>query len=88
MVELQLVSEAAIKQIEAAETPQALEEVRIEILGRKGRLAEISKAREAQESKRLLYVALTRAKNRLTLLLPRDKKLPRGSWGELISNLK
>ena len=43
MVELQLVSEAAIKRIEAAETPQALEEVRIEILGRKGRLAEISK---------------------------------------------
>ncbi len=52
------------------------------------RLADIAKAREAQESKRLLYVALTRAKNQLTLLLPKDKKLPKGSWGELISNLK
>ncbi|MEO8126153.1 MAG: phenylalanine--tRNA ligase subunit alpha [Bryobacteraceae bacterium] len=43
MDELQLLSRDALARIEAAATPEALEEVRIEILGRKGKLAEISK---------------------------------------------
>ena len=43
MDELQSLSHDALGRIEAAATPEALEEVRIEILGRKGKLAEISK---------------------------------------------
>lgn len=48
------------------------------------RLNEVAKAREAQESKRLLYVALTRAKDFLTIVLPEKGKLPKGSWGEFL----
>ena len=43
MDELQSLSRDALGRIEAAATPEALEEVRIEFLGRKGKLAEISK---------------------------------------------
>ena len=43
MDELELLSRDALARIEAALTPEALEEVRIEVLGRKGKLAEISK---------------------------------------------
>src|SRR5947208_9263690 len=43
MVELQLIYEAAMQRIEAAETPEALEDIRVDILGRKGKFAEISK---------------------------------------------
>jgi phenylalanyl-tRNA synthetase alpha chain len=43
MLELQTLSDDALRRIEAAGTPEALEEVRIEVLGRKGKLAEISK---------------------------------------------
>lgn len=43
MDELQSLSHDALRRIEAAATPEALEEVRIEVLGRKGKLAEISK---------------------------------------------
>jgi phenylalanyl-tRNA synthetase alpha chain len=43
MLELQTLSDDALRRIEAAETPEALEEVRVEVLGRKGKLAEISK---------------------------------------------
>lgn len=43
MDELQSLSLDALRRIEAAATPEALEEIRIEILGRKGKLAEISK---------------------------------------------
>ena len=48
------------------------------------RLNEVAKAREAQESKRLLYVALTRAKDFLTIVLPEKAKLPKSSWGEYL----
>jgi phenylalanyl-tRNA synthetase alpha chain len=44
MDELQSLSHDALARIEAADTPEALEEVRVEVLGRKGKLAEISKA--------------------------------------------
>jgi phenylalanyl-tRNA synthetase alpha chain len=60
MDELQALSHDALRRIEAAETPEALEEVRIEVLGRKGKLAEISKgmgkftpAERAQTGKQL-----------------------------------
>ncbi len=43
MDELQSLSHDALARIEAAATPEALEEVRVEVLGRKGKLAEISK---------------------------------------------
>src|ERR1700716_3805430 len=43
MLELQTLSDDALRRIEAAGTPEALEEVRVEVLGRKGKLAEISK---------------------------------------------
>ena len=43
MDELQSLSRDALGRIEAAATPEALEEARIEFLGRKGKLAEISK---------------------------------------------
>ena len=43
MDELQSLSHDALERIGAAATPEALEEVRIEVLGRKGKLAEISK---------------------------------------------
>ena len=43
MLELQTLSDDALRRIEAAGTPEALEEVRVEVLGRKGTLAEISK---------------------------------------------
>src|SRR4051795_780193 len=43
MDELQSISPGALRRIEAAATPETLEEIRIEILGRKGKLADISK---------------------------------------------
>ncbi len=43
MDELQSLSHDALERIGAAATPDALEEVRVEVLGRKGKLAEISK---------------------------------------------
>ncbi len=43
MDELQSLSRDALRRIESAASPAALEEIRIEILGRKGKLTEISK---------------------------------------------
>lgn len=42
-------------------------------------LKEEREAREKEESKRILYVALTRARDTLTVFLPR-KPAPKGSW--------
>ena len=44
MDQLQSLSDDTLRRIETAETPEALEELRVEILGRKGKLAEISKS--------------------------------------------
>lgn len=47
------------------------------------RISESSKDREMEESKRILYVALTRAKETLTLGLPRvGAKVPKNTWAE------
>lgn len=47
------------------------------------RLAETAKAREREESQRILYVALTRARESLTLSLPRpEAKFPKDTWGD------
>jgi ATP-dependent exoDNAse (exonuclease V) beta subunit len=41
--------------------------------------------KELAESKRVLYVALTRAKHQLTICLPTEEKaIPKGSWGFLL----
>jgi ATP-dependent helicase/nuclease subunit A len=46
-------------------------------------LAEAAKNRDAEESRRILYVALTRARETLTLSLPRpEAKFPKDTWGE------
>ncbi len=46
-------------------------------------LSEAAKEREQEESKRILYVALTRARETLTLSLPGpDQKIPKDSWGD------
>ncbi len=50
------------------------------------KLFEMQKAREQEESNRILYVALTRAKKSLSLFLPKGmKKLPSGSWAKTLS---
>ncbi len=43
MDELQSLSDDALRRIEASETPESLEAVRVEVLGRKGKLALVSK---------------------------------------------
>ncbi len=49
---------------------------------------ELAKREDQEESKRVLYVALTRAKNRVTLLLPEEMSwVPKQSWAELLSGL-
>lgn len=49
------------------------------------KLYELQKTREQEEAKRILYVALTRAKKSLFLFLPKNlKKFPNGSWGKTL----
>jgi superfamily I DNA/RNA helicase len=51
------------------------------------RLRETREAVADEESRRILYVALTRAKESLTVLLPEDRsQIPRGTWGEMLVN--
>ncbi len=46
-------------------------------------LSETAKAREREESQRILYVALTRARESLTLSLPKpEAKFPKDTWGD------
>jgi ATP-dependent helicase/nuclease subunit A len=57
------------------------------------RLSELAQKEEQEEAKRVLYVALTRAKKTLTLFLPKDghviAKSGAGSWAQmLIDSLK
>src|SRR5215212_1665603 len=66
MSELQSLLEDALRRIEAAQTIDTLEEVRIEFAGRKGKLAEISKgmgklppAEKAETGKQLNLVKQT-----------------------------
>ncbi len=50
------------------------------------RLKEIKEQLDTEESKRILYVAITRAKNTLTLFLPSEMKgVAQGSWASLLS---
>ena len=47
---------------------------------------EREKLADAEEAKRILYVALTRAESTLSLLLPEeDHKVPSGSWAQLLA---
>jgi ATP-dependent helicase/nuclease subunit A len=49
---------------------------------------ETSKREDHEESKRVLYVALTRAKESVTLLLPENRDLaPKNSWAETLAVL-
>lgn len=44
---------------------------------------------DTEESRRILYVALTRAKSSLTLFLPKDKKgTPNGSWAQVLDSFQ
>jgi len=48
-------------------------------------LAQLQHARDEEESRRVLYVALTRAQQNLTVFLPQDRALiPARSWGNLL----
>jgi ATP-dependent helicase/nuclease subunit A len=50
---------------------------------------EKSKKEDADESRRVLYVALTRAKERLHIFLPQNAKLiPKESWGEWLKGMQ
>ena len=50
-------------------------------------LAERQHANDLEESKRILYVALTRAQKTLTLFLPSSHEMiPKGTWGALLEN--
>ncbi len=49
------------------------------------RLTGQAKAREGEESKRLLYVALTRARDRLTLIVPETVK-GKNSWAQFLKS--
>lgn len=54
------------------------------------RLEELQTTRELEESKRILYVALTRAEKTLTLVLPKATEpddLPKGTWAHLLSSV-
>jgi len=49
------------------------------------KLYEMQRLREQEESHRILYVALTRAKKSLSLFFPKGmKKLPSGSWAQTL----
>jgi ATP-dependent helicase/nuclease subunit A len=49
------------------------------------KIGEIQDLEDKEESKRILYVALTRAKETLTIILPEDRtQIPKNSWGELL----
>ncbi len=48
------------------------------------RIAGLAKARETEESKRLLYVALTRARDRLTIVVPEMVK-GKASWAQFLT---
>lgn len=49
-------------------------------------LKEKEKALDAEEARRILYVAMTRAKESLTLFLPSGPKpSPKGSWAEMLA---
>lgn len=61
-----------------------------EILGNAvyDKLTESHRSQEAEEANRILYVALTRAKDCVHVLLPQNEKLlPKGSWGEKLNAL-
>ena len=50
------------------------------------KLKELKENLDSEESRRILYVALTRAKSTLTLFLPQEKKgVPKESWASLLA---
>ncbi len=51
------------------------------------KLKELKERLDSEESRRILYVALTRAKTSLTVFIPQDKKgIPQGSWAQLLES--
>lgn len=52
------------------------------------KLQDLMRKNDQEEAKRILYVALTRARESLTVFLPKGMKtVPKGSWADLLGNV-